>query len=150
MDTATARGRARTVVREGGIRLETYVDGVGPTFVVIPSYGRGSGTDFDDLTARLVTAGWTVLRPQPRGGAGSGRPRAGRARGTAFHDLPARLVTAGWTVLRPQPRGVAGSVGPMTGLTLHDLADDGAPSLSAPGEPPAAALGHRSGSQPAP
>ena len=107
MDTATARGRARTVVREGGIRLETYVDGAGPTFVVIPSYGRGSGTDFDDLTARLVTAGWTVLRPQPR--------------------------------------GVAGSVGPMTGLTLHDLADDVASSIRAHGEPPAVVLGHAYG-----
>src|SRR4028118_948526 len=71
---AATRGRARAGVREGGIRLETYVDGVGPTFVVIPSYGRGSGTDFDDLTARLVTAGWAGLRPPPRGGGGAVGP----------------------------------------------------------------------------
>ena len=107
MHDSSTHGRTCEVVREDGTRLQTYVDGVGPTFVVIPSYGRGSGHDFDDLTARVVEAGWTVLRPQPR--------------------------------------GVAGSVGPMTGLTLHDLADDVAASIRAHGTPPAVVLGHAYG-----
>ncbi len=107
MDTVDTTGHVRTVDRGHGVRLETYVDGAGPTFVVIPSYGRGSGTDFDHLTASLVAAGWQVLRPQPR--------------------------------------GVAGSVGPMTGLTMHDLADDVAASIEAHGEAPAVVLGHAYG-----
>ena len=107
MDTTAAAPRTHEVLREDGVRLETQVDGAGPTFVIIPSYGRGTGTDYDDLTARLVGAGWQVLRPQPR--------------------------------------GVAGSVGPMTGLTLHDLADDVAASISAHGDPPAVVLGHAYG-----
>jgi pimeloyl-ACP methyl ester carboxylesterase len=107
VDTIGTSGRTRTVAREGGVELETYVDGDGPTFVVVPSYGRGSGTDFDHLTAHLVAAGWQVLRPQPR--------------------------------------GVAGSVGPMTGLTMHDLADDLAASIRAHGRPPAVVLGHAYG-----
>jgi pimeloyl-ACP methyl ester carboxylesterase len=107
MDTVPGVGRAHEVTRENGVRLATYVDGAGPTFVIIPSYGRGSGTDYDDLVARLVAAGWKVLRPQPR--------------------------------------GVAGSVGPMTGLTMHDLADDVAASVRAHGEAPAVVLGHAYG-----
>ncbi len=34
MDTATAKDRTREVVREHGVRLETYVDGTGPTIVI--------------------------------------------------------------------------------------------------------------------
>jgi pimeloyl-ACP methyl ester carboxylesterase len=107
MTSATTDTRACETVRAGGVRLRTYVDGAGPTLVIIPSYGRGSGTDYDDITTRLVGAGWKVLRPQPR--------------------------------------GVAGSVGPMTGLTLHDLADDVAASIRAHGETPAVVLGHAYG-----
>lgn len=31
----------------------------------LATYGRDGGTDYDDITARLVGAGWHVLRPQP-------------------------------------------------------------------------------------
>lgn len=90
-----------------GVGIETYVDGEGPVFVVLPSYGRGSGEDYDTFAARLVEAGWKVLRPQPR--------------------------------------GVAGSKGSMTGLTLHDLADDVALSIRSLGNGPAVILGHAFG-----
>jgi hypothetical protein len=73
--------------KNGGVEIETYIDGEGPAFVILPSYGRDGGDDYDAITARVVNAGWRVLRPQPRG-------------------------------------GVAGSKGPMTGLTMHDLAND--------------------------
>ena len=82
----TDRQRPSEIVRGNGVEIETYVDGDGPAFVILPSYGRDGGEDYDDITARLASAGWKVLRPQPR--------------------------------------GVGGSNGPMTGLTLHDLAND--------------------------
>ena len=78
--------RVSRIVRRPGVEIETYVDGSGPALVVLPSYGRDGGEDYDDITARVAQAGWQVLRLQPR--------------------------------------GVAGSTGPMTGVTLHDLADD--------------------------
>lgn len=71
------------VVRGDGVEIETYVDGQGPAFVILPSYGRDGGEDYDDITARLVTAGWLVLRPQPRGIAGS----TGAMTGLTLHDL---------------------------------------------------------------
>ena len=89
------------------MEIETYVDGDGPAFVILPSYGRDGGEDYDDITARLVGAGWKVLRPQPR--------------------------------------GVAGSKGPMTGLTLHDLANDVATCIRSLGSGPVVMLGHAFG-----
>ncbi len=85
--------RTSHVCASQGVEIETYIDGDGPAFVILPSYGRDGGIDFDDITARLVADGWRVLRPQPR--------------------------------------GIAGSKGPMSGLTLHDLANDVARSIRA-------------------
>ena len=90
-----------------GVEIETYIDGDGPSFVILPSYGRDGGADFDDLTQHLVADGWKVLRPQPR--------------------------------------GVAGSTGSMSGLTLHDLADDVARSIRALSVRPVVMLGHAFG-----
>ena len=104
MQSATRSGE---LVRRGAIKLETYVDGEGPALVILPSYGRDGGTDFDDITGRLVGAGWKVLRPQPR--------------------------------------GVARSQGPMTGVTLHDLADDIAAVVRVLGHGSAVLLGHAFG-----
>jgi pimeloyl-ACP methyl ester carboxylesterase len=50
----------------GGISIEALVEGSGPLVVMIASMGRGA-EDFADLTRRLVEAGRTVVRPQPRG-----------------------------------------------------------------------------------
>ena len=94
-------------MRRNGVEIETWVDGDGPSFVILPSYGRDGGDDFDDLTARLVQAGWKVLRPQPR--------------------------------------GVARSKGTMSGLTMHDLADDVAMCIGALGDGRAVILGHAFG-----
>ena len=103
----TDRPRRSEIVRENGVEIETYVDGDGPAFVILPSYGRDGGEDYDDITARLVAAGWKVLRPQPR--------------------------------------GVARSRGPMTGLTLHDLANDVAMCIRALGNASVVMLGHAFG-----
>ena len=87
--------------------METYVEGDGPAFVILPSYGRDSGDDYDSIAGRVAGAGWKVLRPQPR--------------------------------------GVARSRGPMTGVTLHDLAEDIAAVITRFGSGRAVLLGHAFG-----
>jgi pimeloyl-ACP methyl ester carboxylesterase len=71
--------RHSEIIANGSARIETYLDGQrspgrGQDVVVLPSYGRDGGEDFDALTAALVAVGQRVLRPQPRGIAGSTGP----------------------------------------------------------------------------
>ncbi|MGA7806916.1 alpha/beta fold hydrolase [Bradyrhizobium sp.] len=63
-----------TLVQCGNVTIETITDGKGPAFVILPSYGRDGGADYDPFVADLVRAGWRALRPQPRGIAGSTGP----------------------------------------------------------------------------
>ncbi len=74
---AHAQTRSGTIVRNGGVAIETYVQGAGPAIVMLPSTGRDGGEDFDEVAARLEAAGFRVLRPQPRGAAGSTGPMEG-------------------------------------------------------------------------
>jgi pimeloyl-ACP methyl ester carboxylesterase len=65
------------MVSNGDAVIETYVDGRGPALVVLPSYGRDGGEDFDEFSELVVRAGFHVLRPQPRGvGRSSGSTQA--------------------------------------------------------------------------
>src|SRR4051812_47521725 len=41
-----------------------------------------------------------------------------------FDVIAARVADAGFRVLRPQPRGIGQSTGPMSGIDLHDYAND--------------------------
>src|SRR6267142_706346 len=41
-----------------------------------------------------------------------------------FDPIAEKLAAAGFRVLRPQPRGIGQSFGPMTGIDLHDYAND--------------------------
>ncbi|OBG24665.1 alpha/beta fold hydrolase [Mycobacterium sp. 852002-51057_SCH5723018] len=75
--------RHSQIVTAAEVSIETYVDGDGPALVIIPSYGRGGGADFDALTATLVEAGYRILRPQPRGVARSVGPMSA----VTFEDL---------------------------------------------------------------
>jgi pimeloyl-ACP methyl ester carboxylesterase len=70
-------GRNSKVITAGKVTIETYVDGSGPDVVILPSYGRDGGGDFDPLTTALAGAGFRVLRPQPRGIARSAGPITG-------------------------------------------------------------------------
>ena len=79
----TGHTRNSKVVRRSGVEVDTYIDGVGPALVILPSYGRDGGEDYDDITGRAVEAGWKVLRPQPRGVAGSKGPMTD----VTLHDL---------------------------------------------------------------
>jgi pimeloyl-ACP methyl ester carboxylesterase len=69
--------RPSGIVTAGEVPIETYADGDGPDVVILPSYGRDGGDDFDPLTAALAGAGYRVLRPQPRGIAKSTGPMTG-------------------------------------------------------------------------
>jgi pimeloyl-ACP methyl ester carboxylesterase len=75
--------RRSVLVTEGPVTIETYVQGQGPAIVMLPSTGRDGGEDFDAVAARLAAAGFTVLRPQPRGIAGS----TGPMEGVSLHGL---------------------------------------------------------------
>jgi pimeloyl-ACP methyl ester carboxylesterase len=71
--------RHSELITIGEVTIETYLDDPDaaadrPDLVVLPSYGRDGGADFDDFAATMAGAGYRVLRPQPRGIAGSTGP----------------------------------------------------------------------------
>ena len=53
-------------VQSGDAKLRVFVEGSGPTIVLLPGQGRGPG-EFDTLAKHLVSAGYRVIRPEPRG-----------------------------------------------------------------------------------
>ena len=55
---------------------------------MLPSYGRGGGEDFDYFASKLAAAGFMILRPQPRGIAGS----KGKMQGLTLRDLAADIA----------------------------------------------------------
>lgn len=72
----------------GGVIIETFVQGSGPAIVMLPSTGRDGAADFDEVAVRLAAAGFTVLRPQPRGAESS----VGPMEHVSLHDLAADVV----------------------------------------------------------
>lgn len=69
-------------------------------------------------------------------------------RGAEDFDLIAqRLAAAGFRVLRPQPRGIGASRGPMSGINLHDYANDVAAAIDHAGAGPAFVVGHAFGNR---
>jgi pimeloyl-ACP methyl ester carboxylesterase len=83
-----AKDRVGEFVDGDGVTLEVYVEGAGPALVVLPSYGRDGGEDFDYFAGKVSAAGFMVLRPQPRGTAGS----KGKMEGVTLHDLGADIA----------------------------------------------------------
>ena len=83
------RSRRVETVSADATKIVTCTDGEGPTLVMLPSYGRDGLGDFDYVTDRIVAAGWRVLRPQPRGVAGS----AGPMQGIDLKDLAADVAS---------------------------------------------------------
>ena len=61
-----------------------------------------------------------------------------------YDEVAEGLAREGFRVLRPQPRGIGASKGPMTGITLHDFANDIAAVIRHYGEP-AVIVGHAYG-----
>lgn len=62
-----------------------------------------------------------------------------------FHAVAQSLAAAGLRALMPSPRGMNGSVGPLTGITLHDFADDIAAVIRHEGDARALIAGHAFG-----
>ena len=79
-----AHAENRVISTSSGGQVEFQVDGSGPIILMIPSLGRGA-SDFDDLSRRLVAAGFTAVRPQPRGIGKS----TGAMTNLSLHDLAA-------------------------------------------------------------
>lgn len=75
------------VVRAGGATLQVTIKGQGDPIVFIPSRGRGI-EDFEDLSNRLVQAGYQTILPEPRGIGGS----TGPLDGITYHDLAADVA----------------------------------------------------------
>lgn len=74
--------------RGEAIQIEFDDQGAGPIICILPSLAR-SGRDYDEVTTKLVAAGFRVLRPEPRG-VGLSR---GPMHGLNLHDF-ARDVAA--------------------------------------------------------
>ncbi len=53
-------------VLNGAAKLRVFVEGSGPAIVLLPGQGRGP-RDFDALAKELVSSGYRVVRPEPRG-----------------------------------------------------------------------------------
>jgi pimeloyl-ACP methyl ester carboxylesterase len=89
-------GTARQyLVGAGPATLNVTVRGQGEPIVFIPSRGRGV-EDFDDLSRRLVQAGYQAILPDPRG--------IGRSRGPldsiTYHDLASDVAAVIRSVVR--------------------------------------------------
>lgn len=103
----------RTIVRPSGGQIAFAADGTGPAVLMIPSLGRGA-SDFDDLSRRLVAAGFTSVRPDPRGIGRSSGPMDG----VTLHDLAADAASV-IEALGPEPVIVVGhAFGQRVGRTL--------------------------------
>jgi len=74
----------RFIPHPSGGQVAFEVDGTGPVVLMIPSLGRPA-SDFDELARRLVAAGFTAVRPDPRGIGKSTGPMDG----LTLHDLAA-------------------------------------------------------------
>jgi pimeloyl-ACP methyl ester carboxylesterase len=66
----------RELLVDGPVQIDVRIDGVGPAIVLLPSSQRDS-LDFDDVVGHIAQAGFSVLRPQPRGMAHSQGPLEG-------------------------------------------------------------------------
>src|SRR5262245_9396884 len=104
--SAFSATRTRQIVRYDGVTIDVIVEGQGPAVLLLPSLARDS-EDYDAVAEGLATAGFRVLRPQPR--------------------------------------GIGASTGPMTGISLHDFANDIAEVITRLGDRRAVIVGHAYG-----
>lgn len=83
-----------TYVQNGAARLRVFVEGSGPAIVLLPQRGRGP-RDFDDISKRLVSAGYRVVRPEPRGFGESVGPVEGVTLRDNARDVAAAIEKVG-------------------------------------------------------
>lgn len=82
------------LIHAGRARIEVLVDGTGPCVVILPSSQRDSLGE-DELTHALAAAGYTVLRPQPRGMGRSEGPLDGMTLADLADDVAAAIGQLG-------------------------------------------------------
>ena len=70
------------LIEAGAAKIHTLIEGDGQPIVLLPAMGRGVA-DFTDLSARLVSAGFRTVRPEPRGIGSS----TGPTKNLTLHDL---------------------------------------------------------------
>jgi pimeloyl-ACP methyl ester carboxylesterase len=61
-----AAPRTRHIVHHDAVTIEVIAEGRGPLVALLPSLGDDS-EEFDSVAERIASAGFRVLRPQPRG-----------------------------------------------------------------------------------
>jgi pimeloyl-ACP methyl ester carboxylesterase len=91
---AASAERSREIVTHDDVRIEVIGEGSGPLVVLLPSRGRDS-EDFDAVAAGLATAGFRVLRPQPRGAGQSTGPMQSLTLHDFAHDVATVIQQAG-------------------------------------------------------
>ncbi len=64
-----------------------------------------------------------------------------------FDAIAQRVAAAGFRVVRPQPRGIGASRGPLSGIDLHDYANDVAAVIEHAAGGPAFVVGHAFGNR---
>ncbi|MFV0257163.1 MAG: alpha/beta fold hydrolase, partial [Acidimicrobiales bacterium] len=74
--------------------LQVHLQGEGPAVVMLPSLGR-SAADFADLADRLARAGYTAVRPEPRGIGGSSASLDGSSLDDFAADVAAVVEVVG-------------------------------------------------------
>jgi pimeloyl-ACP methyl ester carboxylesterase len=83
-----------TYAQNGAARVRVFVEGSGPAIVLLPQQGRGP-RDFDDISKRLVSAGYRVVRPEPRGFGESVGPVEGVTLRDNARDVAAAIEKVG-------------------------------------------------------
>jgi pimeloyl-ACP methyl ester carboxylesterase len=87
--TAMASERRTEIVRTNDVQIEVVIDGRGPAIVLLPSLARDSD-DYDEVAEGLAAAGFSVLRPKPRGIGNSKGPMTG----ITLHDFARDIAEA--------------------------------------------------------
>ena len=103
----------RRVVKAGPATLHVTIKGNGEPIVFIPSRGRGV-EDFDDLSARLVQAGYQAILPEPRGIGGS----TGPLEEITYHDLASDVAAVIQSLGRGPVTVIAHAFGTRVARTL--------------------------------
>ena len=75
-------------IDRGDVSIEVLIEGSGPIVVMIASLGRPA-EDFDDLSRSVAAAGFTAVRPQPRGIGRSTGPMLGLSLADLAADVAA-------------------------------------------------------------
>src|SRR5262245_23318356 len=92
--SASSATRTRQIVRYDGVAIDVIIEGQGPAILLLPSLARDS-EDYDAVAEGLATAGFRVLRPQPRGIGASTGPMTGISLHNFGNDVAEVIRTLG-------------------------------------------------------